>query len=98
MKQSGQWLNEIAETLSDYAKFLRLLRFFHCMKTWAMSKFCNGISQLMKQTLGYQVWAEEKFSSEIRLFLQKVNIMWMWISLSCTLGASSIYTFFSSSS
>ena len=35
LKQSGQWLNEIAETFSDYAKFLRLLRFFDCMKTQA---------------------------------------------------------------
>ena len=33
LKQSGQWLNERAETISDYAKFLRLLRFFHCIKT-----------------------------------------------------------------
>ena len=45
LRQSGQWLNEIAETLSLLAKFLRLLRFFDCTKTRAMSKFCHGISQ-----------------------------------------------------
>ena len=28
----------------------------------------------INETKGYQVWAEEKFSSEMRLFLQKVNI------------------------
>ena len=80
----------VAGTLSDYAKFLRLLRVFDCMKTRAMSKFCNGISQWDKR---YQVWAVEKFSSEMRLFSQKVNIMWMWISLSCRLGESLLYTF-----
>ena len=94
LKQSGQWLDEIAETLSDYAKFLRLLRFFHCMNTWAMSKFCNGTSQWNKRLSGMSrgkvlLWNET--------ILQKVNIMWMWISSSCRLGASSIYTFSSSS-
>ena len=67
LKQSGQWLNEIAETLSDYAKFLRLLRFFHCMKTWAMSKFCNGISQWNKRLSGMSrgkvlLWNETIFT------------------------------------
>ena len=46
VKQSGRWLNELnsRNTFSVYyAKFFRLLRFFDCMKTRAMSKFCNGI-------------------------------------------------------
>ena len=46
VKQSGRWLNELNSwnTFSVYyAKFFRLLRFFDCMKTRAMSKFCNGI-------------------------------------------------------
>ena len=46
VKQSGRWLNELnsRNTFSVYyAKFFRLLRFFDCMKTQAMSKFCNGI-------------------------------------------------------
>ena len=46
VKQSGRWLNELnsRNTFSVYyAKFFRLLRFFHCMKTRAMSKFGNGI-------------------------------------------------------
>ena len=40
LKQSGQWLNEIAETLSDYAKFLRLLEDFSIVwkhEPWASS-------------------------------------------------------------
>ena len=46
VKQSGRRLNELnsRNTFSVYyAKFFRLLRFFDCMKTRAMSKFCNGI-------------------------------------------------------
>ena len=46
VKQSGRWLNELnsRNTFSVYyAKFFRLLRFFDCMKTRAMSKFGNGI-------------------------------------------------------
>ena len=97
VKQSGRWLNELNSwNTFYYAKFVRLLRSFDCMKTWAMSKFCNGIySQWNKR---YQVSAEKKFSSATRLFFQKVNITWMWISLSCRLKTSLISAFSSSSS
>lgn len=71
LRQSEQWLNEIAETLSLLRKVSQVAKIFQLYENTSYEQVLPWNKSMKQKISGI---SREKFSSEMRLFFQKVNI------------------------
>ena len=71
LRQSEQWLNEIAETLSLLRKVSQVAKIFRLYENTSYEQVLPWNKSMKQKISGI---SREKLSSEMRLFFQKVNI------------------------
>ena len=54
LKQSGQWLNEIAETLSDYAKFFKVAKIFPLYENMSHEQVLQWNKSMKQKIIRYE--------------------------------------------
>ena len=91
LRQSEQWLNEIAETLSLLRKVSQVAKIFRLYENTSYEQVLPWNKSMKQKISGI---SREKSSSEMRLLFQKVNITWMWISLHVSCRLRIIFDFY----
>ena len=71
LRQSEQWLNEIAETLSLLRKVSQVAKIFRLYENTSYEQVLPWNKSMKQKISGI---SREKFSSEMRLLFQKLNI------------------------